>query len=224
MSTAPSTFDDARQGLDPLRQLVERAYTLRRVRRRVRILHRDQDPRAHLLGKRLAQLLVDVARLDAPRQRAHVGRGDRQSEERRSEQQYESERRQQHQDGPSHHPGGDAVPHAVESGDPAHRQSPGVDARSERHQQRGKERQRRDDGQQHDDHATQSHRRDERSLEEQHGAEADRDRETREHDRMPGGVERRDEGVVAARTPFELVAVARHDEQRVVDRHAEPDQ
>src|SRR5207249_2247069 len=64
----------------------------------------------------------------------------------------------------------------------------------------------------------------ERALEEQHRRQPDRDRQARERDRPPGGGHGGGDRALAALAARELVAEAVDDEQRVVDRDAEPDQ
>ena len=158
----------ARQRLIRCASVVERADALGRVRRR----DPDSAPRPGCACAPARETPAAAPRRRrAPRCRAaacstSAAAIDRRKNGEPSSQEH-GERRQQHQHRPPHHPGGDAVPHAVEGGDPPQRQSPGVDARSERHQQRGQEGERGDDGQQDDDHAAEAHRREERALEEE---------------------------------------------------------
>ena len=69
-----------------------------------------------------------------------------------------------------------------------------------------------------------AHDREIRAAEEEETREAGRDGETREHHRASRRVHRLHERVAVALAPRELLPVATHDEERVVDGHAEADE
>ena len=87
-------------------------------------------------------------------------------------------------------------------------------------QQRDRD-QRRDE---RDQHPAVAHRAQERQRQRDQREQADRDRDAAEDDRAAGGLHRPLHGLVAAAPVRALLAPARDDDQRVVDRHAEPDQ
>jgi hypothetical protein len=116
------------------------------------------------------------------------------------------------------------VPHPVERRDPSERQASGVDVGPERHEERGEERQGREHRDRHDERAPDPHRGQEGALEEVEGAQPDRDGGSREHYGVARRVERRDEGVGVAGATLQLLTIAAHYEERIVDRHAETDQ
>ena len=116
------------------------------------------------------------------------------------------------------------MPHPVERHDPSERQAPRVDVGPEGHEESREEGQGREHRDRHDERAPDPHRGYEGALEEVEGAQPDRDCGSREDDGVPRRVERRDEGVGEAGATLQLLAIAAHDEERVVDRHAETDQ
>ena len=75
-----------------------------------------------------------------------------------------------------------------------------------------------------DQHAAVAHRAQERQRQRDQREQADRDGDAAEHDRAAGGLHRPLHRLVAAAAVRALLAPARDDDQRVVDRHAEPDQ
>ncbi len=95
-----------------------------------------------------------------------------------------------------------------------------ADLRQHDRQQRDRD-ERRDE---RDQHPSVAHRAQERERQRDQREEADRDRGPAEHDRAPRGLHRALDGLVAAVAVGALLAPPRDDEQRVVDRDAEPDQ
>ncbi len=75
-----------------------------------------------------------------------------------------------------------------------------------------------------DQHAAVAHRAQERQRQRDQRQQADRDRHAAEHDGAAGGLHGPLHGLVSAVAVRALLAPARDHQQRVVDRHAEPDQ
>jgi hypothetical protein len=99
-----------------------------------------------------------------------------------------------------------------------------VDARADAAQEGRQQRQchaRRD---QRDQHPAVAHRAQARDREDDQRDEADRDRQAREHHRAARRRHRDDDRLVVLQAFRALLAPARHDQQRVVDRHPEADQ
>ena len=105
-------------------------------------------------------------------------------------------------------------------GAPVRPVEPRADLREHHRQQRDRH-QRRDE---RDQHAAVAHRAQERQRQRDQREQADRDRDAAEDDGAPGGLHRPLHRLVAAAPVRALLAPARDDDQRVVDRHAEADQ
>ena len=88
----------------------------------------------------------------------------------------------------------------------------------------GQQRQRDERRDERDQHPAVAHRAQERQRQRDQREQADRDRDAAEQHRAAGGLHRALHGLVARAAVRALLAPARDDDQRVVDRHAEADQ
>ena len=195
---------------------LQRDGPFRRDGRRGGELHHDGDAVRRLVREVALQEIVASSRLDVLRQDTDVGRRQTDVEERHPHHEKRGQRGQQEKQRAAHHPEGRAVPHPV-AARTRQRQATGVDAVAEDRQEGGEEREGEDDGEPDDDDAADSHRMQVRALEEEQPREARRDGDPRESDdtaRRPHGPHERRLQLLARR---ELLAVAAHDEERIVD-------
>ena len=88
----------------------------------------------------------------------------------------------------------------------------------------GQQRDRHERRDERDQHPAVAHRAQERQRQRDQREQADRHGDAAEHDRAPGGLHRLLNRLVAAAPVRALLAPARDDDQRVVDRHTEPEQ
>ena len=108
--------------------------------------------------------------------------------------------------------------------DPARDHAPAVHAPSHHRQHRREEGRRGGDRDERDEHAADPHRAHERHGHEDEQPEADGHGQAREQRRAPRGGHRLDERRLRVVVHRELLAIAEHDEHRVVDRDREADQ
>ena len=64
----------------------------------------------------------------------------------------------------------------------------------------------------------------ERELQDEHAEQRDADGGAREENGTSRGIDRRHDGVFWTQAAFQSLSTSRHDEERVVDTHAEPDE
>ncbi len=100
----------------------------------------------------------------------------------------------------------------------------GVDARPQHREECRQEGEREYDAEGNDDHTAYPHRKEVRASEKQKPRKTRRDCDTREGDDASGGPHRAREGVAISLARGELLAVATHDEERIVDGHARADE
>ena len=207
---------------DRLRQLLDR-----RLRRR--LVRAGDDDRELELRSARPLLVQDVDRLDPVErvgERGEVGLAHVEPKDRGRDRQQEQRRAGRSDDRPAHDPPNDDRPEAASffavAGHQGNAQP--IHPVAEDRQCRRKERQRPDDRHEHDRNRADRHRPEERIVEQEQPADRDHHGEAREEDRPTGGVARDvDRGeLVAAMAP--LRSESREHEQRVVDRHREPDE
>ena len=130
--------------------------------------------------------------------------------------------------GVAHHPVCEPVPAAALVGAcgplggalPARRRER-VHVRAEQREERRQHGQRDEPGERRDDQAADRHRAQEAEREREQRAEGGGDRDRAERHRAPGRLEGRPQGLDAGAVPHELLAVARDEQQAVVDREPE---
>ena len=157
------------------------------------------------------------------RQDPVVGQPEVDPEERSAQEEQERDHGRRDRHRPTHHEGGDPVPHALPHlfGRPVPQDEP-VDARPERGQERRQEQDRADQRQRDHGDPGIGERTEEEEREDQQGGQRDGHRERAEQHGPPGRVHGPDHGVVSSESVPDLLPVPRHDEQAVVDPQPDP--
>ena len=99
-----------------------------------------------------------------------------------------------------------------------------VDARADAGQQRRQQGEDHGHAHQRDQHAREPHAAQGRHGDDEQREQADRDGDARRHHGATGRLHGDDDGILVAASVCAFLAPTRHQDQRVVDRHAEPDQ